>query len=179
MYEEFDEGLLVKIRQKVEALRSGKAVGDADTVMVDYPPRAKNILVLEGLSCAKLEDPVDHQYEDIDKDYKQRFSADTVYQNFSNANNCDQNTYAIDNIYESLPEYEKCMEGRGETTETSTRYYQWCILLCPMEFSAFNLPYVLYPMESEDTQNYSLHFGVRCRVHVEIAITILSSFRCS
>lgn len=124
VYEEFDEVVLEKIKQKVEALRTGKIVSDADTVVMGHAPRQDNFYVLEGSGYAELEgdDPEKHLYEDIDQDYKQRFAADSVYQSFSNAHNSDQNTYAIDNIYESLPGYEECLKGRGDATKISTRY---------------------------------------------------------
>lgn len=123
VYEEIDEEVLEKIRQKVEALRSGKSVSKADTVVIGNAPR-QNIYELQGPGYAAVEgdDPAKHLYEDIDKDYKQRFGANSVYQN-STADNHDQHTYAIDNIYESLPEYEECVKGRGGTTYTSARYH--------------------------------------------------------
>lgn len=123
MYEEFDEVVLEKIKQKVEALRTGKIVSDADTVVIGHAPKQDNFYVLEGSGYAEMEgdDPENHLYEDIDQDYKQRSAAASVYQNFSNADNYDQNTYTIDNIYESLPRDEKCLKGRGDATKISTR----------------------------------------------------------
>lgn len=124
MYEEFDEVVLEKIKQKVEALRTGKIVSDADTVVIGHAPRQDNFYVLEGSGYAEVEgdDPEKHLYEDIDQNYKQRFLANSVCQNFSNADTHDHNTHTIGNIYESLPGYDECLKGRGETTKISTRY---------------------------------------------------------
>lgn len=119
--------MLEKIRQKVEALRSGKTVSDPDTVVVGYSQRQENMYVLEGsdyYTYLEGDVPTENHYEDIDDDLIQRLKADYMSKDLSNENHYNQGTRAIDNVYESLPGYEEVMKGSGDAAKTSTHYGQ-------------------------------------------------------
>lgn len=113
MYDEFDEEVLERVRQKVEALRNGKQVVDPDTVVISYPPRKENLYVvdLSGYGGTEGVRPEDHQYEDIEKYYEHLNGTDNVYCNLDDDVFCGS---AVDNIYESLPSYEDCEKERDE-----------------------------------------------------------------
>lgn len=113
VYDEIDDEVLQDLRKKMEVVRSGKAIIDPNTVVVDYVPSSKNIYTLEESVYAELErgNPAEHVYEDIHKDFEQRHAAESMYQNLSNAEVDDQNTHAVDKIYESLPGYRECQKG--------------------------------------------------------------------
>lgn len=105
IYDEFGEEVLERVRQKVEALRNGKQLADPDTVVVSYPPRKENLYVVDMSVYEETEGirPEDHQYEDIEKYYKDVNVADNVYYN------TDDDVFyesAVDNVYETLPCYE-------------------------------------------------------------------------
>lgn len=120
IYDEFDEEVMERVRQKVEDLRNGKHVADPDTVVVRYPPRKENLYVVDMSGYGETEGvrPEEHHYEDIEKYYKHLSVTDNVYYN------TDDNVYcrsAVDNIYETLPCYED-YEGERDEAREVTRY---------------------------------------------------------
>lgn len=121
VYDEFDEEVLERLRQKVEALRRGKSVGDPDTVVV-CPPRQENFYVLEetGYGGVYGISPNDHHYEEIGEKYKPVSPTDSLYQHSPDADG-GRNVSTVDNIYESLSCFESYLEKRGDEARTSFR----------------------------------------------------------
>lgn len=122
VYDEFDEEVLERLRQKVEALRRGKSVADPDTVVVTYPPRQENFYVLEetGYGGVYGNGPNDHHYEEIGEKYKPVSPTDSLYQNPADEDS-GRNVSTVDNIYESLSCFENYLEKRGDEARISFR----------------------------------------------------------
>lgn len=124
VYDEFDEEVLERFRQKVEALRRGKSLANPDTVVVSYPPRQENFYVLEDTGYGGVEGitPEEHHYEEIDNNYKHLHATDSVYQNLATAKDDGRTVSPTDTIYESLSCFENYLEKRADEARMSSHY---------------------------------------------------------
>ena len=118
IYDKFDEEVLERIKQKVEALRKGNSPTDPNTVVVSYATRYENPYVLDETRYGGVDGigSEEHHYEDIEKYHKDVYVTDNLHQNPADDGR------NVDTIYETLPSFENYLEKREDNAILSSRY---------------------------------------------------------